>query len=170
MMTNWTDLIDTDPVMAAKTLLEDANRPQSDHDRDVYRLISNLAAVHAINKVVSDIRTAQDTAKACTDVKVKNEWIDVARKHLAALFDSPTTSETTDMTTNEWKQYKRKGLSEMRPWTHNDGNRESLINKGISCGPEDTPEVGGMVARNPQNHDDQWYVSKQYFEENLEPA
>jgi hypothetical protein len=27
----------------------------------------------------------------------------------------------------------------------------------------------GYVARNPQNHKDLWYVSKKYFEENLEP-
>jgi hypothetical protein len=28
----------------------------------------------------------------------------------------------------------------------------------------------GMVARNPKNHADQWYVARKYFEDNLEPA
>lgn len=27
---------------------------------------------------------------------------------------------------------------------------------------------GGMIARNPKNHDDKWYVAKKYFEDNLE--
>jgi hypothetical protein len=26
----------------------------------------------------------------------------------------------------------------------------------------------GFVARNPKNHDDMWYISKEYFDENLE--
>jgi len=25
-----------------------------------------------------------------------------------------------------------------------------------------------MIARNPKNHADQWYVARQYFEDNLE--
>jgi uncharacterized protein YozE (UPF0346 family) len=27
-----------------------------------------------------------------------------------------------------------------------------------------------MIARNPKNHDDQWLVAKQYFEDNFEPC
>jgi len=63
-----------------------------------------------------------------------------------------------------FKQYKRKGLSEMRPYIPG----EDLSKVSVSL--EDTTEEGGMVARNPQNHDDQWYVAKKYFEENLEEA
>ena len=63
-----------------------------------------------------------------------------------------------------WKKYRRTGLSEMRPYSVG----ESL--GGISVNQEDTPEVGGMIARNPKNHSDKWYVSKQYFEDNLEPV
>lgn len=33
-----------------------------------------------------------------------------------------------------------------------------------------SPKVGDMIARNPKNHDDQWLVAKQYFEDNLELA
>lgn len=65
----------------------------------------------------------------------------------------------------EWSQYKRKGLSEMRPYVLG----EDLTNISVSL--EDSPETDmGMVARNPQNHDDQWYVARAYFEENLEPV
>ena len=65
---------------------------------------------------------------------------------------------------SEWKKYRRTGLSEMRPYEPG----ESL--DGISVNKEDTPGPGGMIARNPKNHKDQWYVAKEYFEENLEPA
>ena len=66
---------------------------------------------------------------------------------------------------SEWKQYKRKGLSEMRSYIPGEDLTE------ISVSPEDNPEKDlGMVARNPENHADQWYVAKAYFEANLEPA
>ena len=32
------------------------------------------------------------------------------------------------------------------------------------------PNDMGMIARNPKNHADQWYVAQKYFEDNLEPA
>lgn len=66
---------------------------------------------------------------------------------------------------NDWKQYKRKGLSEMRPYVKG----EDLA--GVSVSKEDHPETDmGMVARNPKNHEDQWYVAKKYFEDNFEEA
>lgn len=66
---------------------------------------------------------------------------------------------------SEWKQYKRKGLSEMRPYILG----EDLSN--ISVSPtDDPPDDMGMIARNPKNHKDQWYVARKYFEEHLDPA
>ena len=63
---------------------------------------------------------------------------------------------------SEFKKYVRKGYSEMRPYIPG----EDLSN--ISVANVDTPEEGGMIARNPKNHSDQWYVAKKYFEDNLE--
>lgn len=63
---------------------------------------------------------------------------------------------------SEFKKYRRVGLSEMRPYVVG----EDL--SGISVNKEDSPEMGGMIARNPKNHNDQWYVAKKYFEDNLE--
>lgn len=63
---------------------------------------------------------------------------------------------------SEWKQYRRKGLSEMRPYVPG----EDMT--GISVSAVDTLKVGGMIARNPVNHEDQWYVAKEYFLDNLE--
>lgn len=69
------------------------------------------------------------------------------------------------MSEQNWKQYKRKGLSEMRPYVKG----EDLAK--ISVSKEDSPEEDmGMVARNPKNHADQWYVARKYFEDNLEEA
>jgi len=63
----------------------------------------------------------------------------------------------------EFKKYRRKGHSEMRPYVKG----EDMT--GISVNKEDNPETDmGMVARNPKNHEDQWYVARAYFEENLE--
>lgn len=68
----------------------------------------------------------------------------------------------------DWKQYKRKGLSEMMPVE----KFETL--EGISISDEDrkagSPKAGDMIARNPKNHDDKWLVAKKYFDDNLEPA
>lgn len=60
--------------------------------------------------------------------------------------------------------YRRKGLAEMRPYLQG----EDLTN--ISVSPEDTPASGGMIARNPDNHADQWYVAEAYFDKNFELA
>ena len=41
----------------------------------------------------------------------------------------------------------------------------------ISVSPEDDPVSDmGMIAKNPTNPADQWYVTRAYFEENLEEA
>ena len=68
---------------------------------------------------------------------------------------------------SEFKQYKRKGLSEMRPYVLG----EDLTHVSVSE-PDKQLETleGGYIARNPKNHADQWYVAKKYFDDNLEPA
>ncbi len=64
---------------------------------------------------------------------------------------------------SEFKNYRRKGHSEMRPYVKG----ENLTK--ISVSKEDNPEEDmGMIARNPKNHNDQWYVARKYFEDNLE--
>ncbi len=63
-----------------------------------------------------------------------------------------------------FEKFTRKGISEMRPYVLG----EDLI--GVSVSKEDNPEKDmGMIARNPKNHEDQWYVAKAYFDENLQP-
>lgn len=65
---------------------------------------------------------------------------------------------------SEFKKYIRKGFSEMRPYIPG----EDMSN--ISVSNVDLLEEGGMIGRNSKNHKDQWYVAKQYFEDNFELA
>jgi len=61
-----------------------------------------------------------------------------------------------------WKYYKKIAVQEMRPYIVN----EDL--EGISVNKEDTPEEGGMIARNSNNHEDKWYIAKDFFLTNYE--
>ena len=62
-------------------------------------------------------------------------------------------------------QYRRTNIAEMRNYVPG----EDLSNVSVSA--VDTPENDlGMIARNPNNHADQWYVAKQYFDDNFEEA
>ena len=61
-----------------------------------------------------------------------------------------------------WKNYKKSGIAQMRPYVP----VEDLT--AISVSKEDTPELGGMIGRDPKDHRDQWYVSKQFYNENYE--
>jgi hypothetical protein len=63
---------------------------------------------------------------------------------------------------SNFKIYRKKNQTPLREYVPG----EDL--SGISVNKEDTPEEGGMIARNPNNHEDQWYVAKKYFEDNYE--
>ncbi len=63
----------------------------------------------------------------------------------------------------EFKKYRRTNIAEMRQYIKG----EDLTN--ISVSKEDDPENNmGMIARNPCNHNDQWYVERKYFMANFE--
>jgi len=65
----------------------------------------------------------------------------------------------------EYKQYRRKGLSEMKAYTPGD----DLTGVSISDADKLLPSLeGGYIARNPKNHNDLWYVAKAYHDDNLE--
>ncbi|MEJ1472145.1 MAG: hypothetical protein RPU59_13925 [Candidatus Sedimenticola sp. (ex Thyasira tokunagai)] len=64
----------------------------------------------------------------------------------------------------KFKSYRKKNLQSMRPYVPG----EDLT--GVSVSDEDTPEEGGMIAVNPGNTDDKWYIAKDFFNANYEPA
>ena len=66
-----------------------------------------------------------------------------------------------------WNQYKRIGLSEMRPYVK--GEDISHVRMSEPDRVNGSPKIGDMIARNPKNHNDQWLVSEKYFQDNLEP-
>lgn len=75
-----------------------------------------------------------------------------------------------------FKKYKRKGLSEMvtvKEFMENGGNLNYVsISKPdrILLDKEHDIFMLGFIARNPVNHEDMWYVAKDYHEANLELA
>ena len=100
-------------------------------------------------------------------------FLDEACVQLQTLIDkSPVASSDinlTDPVINEnWTQYKRKGLSEMRPFIV--GETLTLVSISDADRENGSPKKGDMIARNPKNYDDQWLVAAKYLEDNLELA
>jgi hypothetical protein len=71
------------------------------------------------------------------------------------------------MVMDNFKQYRRKQIAELRPYILG----EDLRHVSISAPDREagSPVPGDMIARNPKNHKDQWLVAKEYFEDNFEP-
>jgi hypothetical protein len=67
---------------------------------------------------------------------------------------------------NEFKQYRRKQIVELRPYVPGEIlQRVSISEVDELAG---SPKLGDMIARNPKNHDDVWLVTAQYFADNFE--
>jgi len=62
------------------------------------------------------------------------------------------------------KNYIKQTLQPMDKWT------PKYDMTGVSVWDGDTPEIGGMVAQNPKDATDRWYVAKAFFEENYKLA
>lgn len=67
-----------------------------------------------------------------------------------------------------FQKYRRKQIAELRPYQSGE-----QLSERVSISPADRdaghPKEGDMIARNPKNHDDQWLVAKDYFNDNFEP-
>jgi len=73
----------------------------------------------------------------------------------------------------DFTKYRRTQIAEMRPVTqHESENQDAILDNDISVSQTDlengSPKLGDMIARNPKNHNDQWLVAKQYFQDNFE--
>ncbi len=66
-----------------------------------------------------------------------------------------------------FKQYRRKQIAELRPYILGEklGILVSISQADLAAG---SPMQGDMIARNSENHADQWLVAKQYFLDNFE--
>jgi len=65
---------------------------------------------------------------------------------------------------SEYKDYIKPAVQPMRPYVPG----EDL--SGVSVSDQDVPELGGMIARNPDNHNDKWYVAKAFFDNSYVPS
>jgi hypothetical protein len=68
----------------------------------------------------------------------------------------------------EFKQYRRKQIAELRPYVP--GENMDGISVSDADAKAGSPKPGDMIARNPENHEDQWLVAAQYFADNFEAA
>lgn len=60
-----------------------------------------------------------------------------------------------------WKQYRRTGITEMRPWQAGDDvSNVSISSVDKQAG---SPKAGDYIARNVDDHNDQWLVSAEFF-------
>lgn len=60
-----------------------------------------------------------------------------------------------------WKYYKRTGGIMARPYVPG----EDLSGVSVSAADKARPSLdGGMIARNPANLDDEWYIAPEFFE------
>jgi hypothetical protein len=66
-----------------------------------------------------------------------------------------------------FKQYRRKQIAELRPYV--DGERLGNVSVSAQDQYAGSPKIGDMIARNPNNHAEQWLVSARYFADNFEP-
>jgi len=78
-----------------------------------------------------------------------------SRKHLKG---------ENDMPKSEFKNYIKTVGQPMRPYVVG----EDLT--GISVWEGDVLEEGGMIAQNPKDASDMWYVAKQFFRDNYIPS
>jgi hypothetical protein len=99
-----------------------------------------------------------------------------ARSIMSDEFDSLDASEKAAIRSTltgeqrRWimfKQYRRKQIAEIRGYVPGEvlSDRVSISAADRDAG---SPKLGDMIAQNPKNHDDQWLIAKDYFDENFE--
>lgn len=69
---------------------------------------------------------------------------------------------------SEFRYYRRISLAEARPYEPGEKlpPHISISSTDLENG---SPKEGDMIARNPNNHDDQWLIAAEYFAVNFEP-
>jgi hypothetical protein len=82
---------------------------------------------------------------------------------------------------SEFKSFKRKQISEIREVTESDIKEytekdyisvfgwQYVVSISSADLEKGSPKIGDMIARNPKNHNDQWLIAEQYFNDNFEP-
>ena len=79
----------------------------------------------------------------------------------------PTHGARSNMT---FQRYRRINVAEMRPYVPGEDMTNISVSDPDLAAFEAFDVRDGMIARNPDNHADQWYVAQAYFEANFEPT
>lgn len=61
-----------------------------------------------------------------------------------------------------WKSVRKKGITEVRPYREGEPLTDVSMQPGVS------PQPGDYIARDPNNHNDQWLISKDFYDRNYE--
>ncbi len=68
---------------------------------------------------------------------------------------------------SEFEKYRRIDIAEMRPYIKGEELPE-FVSISAADRENGSPKKGDMIARNPNDHHDQWLVAREYFEKNFE--
>jgi hypothetical protein len=69
---------------------------------------------------------------------------------------------------NGYRRYRRNNIAELRAyWPGENMTGISVSDADRAAG---SPKSGDMIARNPDNHADQWLVAAAYFAANFDPV
>jgi len=68
---------------------------------------------------------------------------------------------------SKFRKYRRSSIAEMRPYEEGE-TLPATVSISQTDKDNGSPKAGDMIARNPQNHEDQWLVARDYFEANFE--
>lgn len=60
-----------------------------------------------------------------------------------------------------WKTYRKGGLVQMRPWRPSDTHTVNDAQKA-----EGSPKTGDMICRDPDNTEDEWLITSDFFKRN----
>lgn len=107
--------------------------------------------------------------KADESIQVAREWLAGGcngrrQAALAILRHAPPPNPVQP----GWTLYQRVGSIEARPYEKRDGFDTRL---SVSAADRNRDSLeGGMVARNPDNHDDRWYIAPEYFAKHYRAA
>jgi hypothetical protein len=92
-------------------------------------------------------------------MKIKNSFFEIEFEF--SLFKKPKEDSVG------FKKYRRSAIAELRPYLVGE-----VLDEKVSVSKVDrdngSPKEGDMIARNPDNHNDQWLVAKDYFLKNFE--
>ncbi len=126
------------------------------------RLVLELAELKdRLEKLRSFVGTVAFTALPIKDQLLLERQEEYMTRYHTVLDTRVTRATYENGQLVPWKKYTRTGISKLRPYILGEDITD------ISVSPEDNPEEDmGMIAINPDNSKDQWYVAREYFDKN----